>query len=190
MRQKDGVVWIWQAVCQCPATLPCCSRLCFLAAENTIRQSDLCAACQTAKTEYRNYSARDSILYSKDILANVFIYPLVDMIYSSIYLIYLVMVFITYPVLLMNERNLHEILRNTVLPHDYHIFRPPTHVTGISYDTYEKGAAFREGQSSDWSSGMRRSRYCEENEVDTAPKPRAHNCRYREEKRRTRAKIT
>ncbi|KYN18049.1 hypothetical protein ALC57_09694 [Trachymyrmex cornetzi] len=63
---------------------------------------------------------------------------------------------------------------------------PPAH--RISYDTYEKGAAFRESQSSDWSSGMRRSRYCEENEIDTAPKPRAHNCRCREEKCGTRAK--
>ncbi|KYQ53410.1 hypothetical protein ALC60_07476 [Trachymyrmex zeteki] len=50
MRQKDGVVWIWQAVCQCPATLPRCSR-------------------QTAETKYRNYSARDSTLYSKNVLA-------------------------------------------------------------------------------------------------------------------------
>ncbi|KYN32325.1 hypothetical protein ALC56_13182 [Trachymyrmex septentrionalis] len=90
MRQKDGVVWIWQAVCQCPAILPCCSRPCFLAAENTIRQSDLCAACQTAKTKYKNYFARDSTLYSKDVLANIYIYPLVDMIYLSIYIIYLV----------------------------------------------------------------------------------------------------
>ncbi|KYM80417.1 hypothetical protein ALC53_09156 [Atta colombica] len=126
----------------------------------------------------RNYSARDSTFYSKNVLANILIYPLVDMIYSFIYIIYLIIYvklikFILYFIIVL-------------------LVNPPSHVIGISYDTYEKGAAFREGQSSDWSSGMRRSQEIEveENDIDTAPKPWAHNCRYREEKRGTRAKVT
>lgn len=68
MRQKDDIVWIWQAVCQCPATLPRCSRPCFLAAENTIKQSDLCTARHTAKTKY--------VLYVRWIVARCIIFQL------------------------------------------------------------------------------------------------------------------
>lgn len=48
---------------------------------------------------------------------------------------------------------------------------------GVSHDTYEKGAAFAEGQGPDWSSRVRELHCCKKNEIDTAPKPRAHNRR-------------
>lgn len=54
--------------------------------------------------------------------------------------------------------------------------------------TYKKCTAFAKGQGPDRSSGVRGSWWCEEDETDTAPKPRAHNRRRREKGCGTRAK--
>lgn len=45
-------------------------------------------------------------------------------------------------------------------------------------NTYEKGAAFAEGQSSNRSSTVREPQVCEKDEVDTAGEWRAHNQHY------------
>ncbi|TGZ53390.1 hypothetical protein DBV15_01452 [Temnothorax longispinosus] len=123
----------------------------FLATENTIRQSDLCAARQTE-------TAKTKSVYVHWIVAWCIIFRLRSKRVQN--------------ACGEADKKLVQNLINLSFQFSYN---------RVLRDTYEKGAAFAEGQGPDCSSGVRGSRCREEDEVDTAPKPRAHNRRCRDE---------